>query len=431
MKKAIIILVLGFLYLLISTNASEHPVNITRDLPAAANPGQETTVTLTMEVDEENRPDSLGVTEYVPEGWEVISVSEGGEYDVQNDLIEWLFWTFGTPVQDQTFTYTIQVPETASGTYNFSGIFDYGEPDDPSIGGDEELLIVDFDASVSRTLPSLASADSLVEVTLSLDVNETNLPDSITITEAVPSEFGVANVSMNGTYTAETNTIEWAFGDGGNPLADCNLSYSITTPDETENYTFSGTYDIVSGEITVTDTVSGDVALVVTSSYDITATRDMLDMETAGNNLTVTLVLDVDESQIPNALGISETIPEGWTLLTSDCNGIYISPNKVEFLLSTLSLCAIEDQNITYVLQIPNDAVGEYAFSGTLDYGGYTNPAVDGDAAITIVLLTGDFNGDGIVELGEVVDMINDWVDGEATLSDAIDAITNWAAQAG
>jgi len=425
MKKKIIALILVLLCTSITLATAD--VSVTRDLPNGAMPGQEITVTLIMELEGE-APAALGIVENVPTGWEITYADYNGE--IEEDEISWMFWAMGYPIQNQSITYKVRVPTTADGTYTFSGTADVGEANDYSVTGDGNLSIVDFGASVSRTLPSLASSDSSVEVTLSLDINETNLPDSVTITETVPSEFGVANVSMNGTYNSGTNTIGWVFGDGGNPLADCNLSYWVITPDETENYTFSGTHTIVGDNLTIPASIAGDTALVVTSSYDITVTRDMQDMETAGNNLTVTLVLGVDESQIPNALGISETIPEGWTLLNSDCNGIYISPNKVEFLLSTLSLCAIEDQNLTYVLQIPNNAVGNYTLSGTLDYGGYINPAVEGDASITVVLLTGDLNGDGIVELGEVVDMINNWVSGEATLSDAIDAITNWAAQA-
>jgi len=168
----------------------------------------------------------------------------------------------------------------------------------------------------------------------------------------------------------------------------------------------------------------------LTPQYDLTVTRQMPDRETAGNNITVNLVVDVNGSQFPNALGISENIPEGWTLVESDCSGIHISEeNKIEFLLSSLALCGVEDQNITYTLQIPNTAVGNYTFSGLVDYGGFINPAILGDTTIMISLLTGDLNRDGKVELGEVVDMINLWVQGQATLSEAIDAITNWASQ--
>ncbi len=159
--------------------------------------------------------------------------------------------------------------------------------------------------------------------------------------------------------------------------------------------------------------------------------RDLPSGETAGNNLTVTLVVEVDESSLPDALGISETVPSGWTMVASDCSGIYISgENKVEFLLSSLSACGVENQNISYVLQVPLTAVGDYTLSGIVDYNGYIDPAVSGDSQVTISLLTGDFNGDGKVALGEVIEMITMWAQEQVTLADVIEAISNWAAQA-
>jgi len=43
-----------------------------------------------------------------------------------------------------------------------------------------------------------------------------------------------------------------------------------------------------------------------------------------------------------------------------------------------------------------------------------------------LVQLVGDLNGDGIVDLGEVINMINMWAQGQETLSDVIEAINNW-----
>ncbi len=264
--------------------------------------------------------------------------------------------------------------------------------------------------------------------TTTINVTTTTLPTTTTIN--VTTTTTLPNVTTTTTINVTTTTTL--------PNVTTTTTINVTTttlPNVTTttlpNVTTTTLTTTTLPNVTTTSTTSTTTTLSPTTP-SVTATRLLPGSETAGGNLTVTVVVDVNESDLPDALGIAENVPDNWTMVDSDCGGFYFSEeNRVEFLLSALSLCTIEDQNITYTLQIPNDALGNYTFSGTVDYGGDVNPVVEGDATIMISLLTGDLNGDGIVELGEVVDMINDWVNGEATLSDAIDAITNWASQAG
>jgi len=483
MKKIILISAL-----LICSAIVNAETTVTRDLPSSAAVGDSVNVTLSMVVTGDAEA-AVGVREILPEGWNVSDISLGGaqidsrggktsdnsscelpgnylpceitglaevvdyitlwsqgsgelaevidlinawsSLEDSEEVIEWLFWSMQNAIQTQDITYTAQISEGASGTYAFSGTY-YDGNDNVSTGGDGSISIGDFDISVERTLPSMAATNSEFEITLSVNFNEESLPDSAIITENVPSGFTVSSVSMNGTYSAETNSILWLFGDGENPLADANLSYTVTAPQDEGEYTFSGNSNATKSNVTLEGETGGDTLLNVSLYYSLTITRDLPDSETAGNNLTVTLVVDVNESDLPDALGISESVPDGWTMLDSDCSGLYFSEeNKVEFLLSSFSLCGVEDQNISYVLQIPGDAIGNYTLSGTVDYGGYVNPAVSGDSQVTISLLVGDLNGDGTVDIGEVIDTITLWTQEQVTLSEVIEAINNWAAQAG
>jgi len=120
----------------------EMPVTVTRDLPDMASPGDIITVRLEMEVDENNTPVAVGITEYIPEGWIVKNISLDGIFFHDPDRIEWLFWSLGNPVKDQSIIYAIQVPpNVTSGIYTFSGIVDTGY-NTSNITGDSSITII-------------------------------------------------------------------------------------------------------------------------------------------------------------------------------------------------------------------------------------------------------------------------------------------------
>jgi hypothetical protein len=98
-------------------------ITVTRDLPSIAYTDYNITVILNLDVTEAKKPNTLGLLEYFPAGWEVSNISYGGIKS--NTSIEWFFSTLTTEVQDLNITYTLTVPSTANGTYNFSGEYNY------------------------------------------------------------------------------------------------------------------------------------------------------------------------------------------------------------------------------------------------------------------------------------------------------------------
>jgi len=95
--------------------------NVTRDLPDSADP--DTTITVNLTVDVVTAAGSLLIDEVVPSGWTVVSTTNDGDYAT---LAGHIYWTKLSSVTDATYSYTIQIPADASGTYTFNGTYKIG-----------------------------------------------------------------------------------------------------------------------------------------------------------------------------------------------------------------------------------------------------------------------------------------------------------------
>jgi len=404
------------------------PVTLTRNLPGSASAGSTFTVTLTMLVDESDPPSAVGVTEYVPQGWTVGTMSHNGTYTSTEDKIEWLFW-YGSeenPVTNQTVTYTVHVPSNASGTNTFTGYYDCGEVTNPEISGDYSVEILPI--VVTRYLPSSATAGSSFIVTLDMNIDESDVPDAVGLTEYVPTGWTLTNISHNANYLPDESKVEWLFWSLGNPVEDTLIAYTAHVPSNaTGSFSFYGFSDYAGIE---NPEFVGDSIVNVVDPAPINVTRDLPETAIAGGTLTISLIMDVDESKPPSAAGIYEEIPAGWEVIESSPTANFNSvTNTLEWLFWSMGI-PVEDQTITYKLRVPADATLG-VFEGRIDYGVGSYPSVRGDTAISVTVseLTGDLDGDGEVTLSEVIDCITMWTNdpNEFTLSEVIDAITNWA----
>ncbi len=142
---------------------------------------------------------------------------------------------------------------------------------------------------------------------------------------------------------------------------------------------------------------------------EVTIIRDLPDSVAKGSTFTVSMSIDVNESDLPYVLGVSENIPPGLIVSSVSSNGFNFSGDKVEWLFLEPSRLTqiiaegitfvnpLEDQNITYTLKVPRDFSEDTAiFSGINFFGGTTNPT-GGDVELAIIGIAGDANNDGEV----------------------------------
>ena len=112
-------------------------MTVTRDLPETATLGSEITVNLKLDIVGGETPGII-ITEKVPEGWSVSSVSNEGSFDREKKEIRWLL--YGENVESQTLSYVCAAPSKAD-NYTFSGTYTTLEEGVGGITGDEKISI--------------------------------------------------------------------------------------------------------------------------------------------------------------------------------------------------------------------------------------------------------------------------------------------------
>jgi hypothetical protein len=250
--------------------------------------------------------------------------------------------------------------------------------------------------TLTRDLPSTAAAGSSFTVTLSMVLTGT-APAVVGVTENFPSGWTVSNIALGGINKTGPSRIEWIFWSMGNAVQTQSITYRVTVPSSASGTaTFSGTYNTgnettTSGDTSMTVSGSGSTTTTVATTttttippYDAYATRSMSSSVRAGATLTVSLILSVDEEANLPSVGVSEVIPTGWTVTSISNNGTYFaSGHKIEWLFWSQGV-PVADRTITYTLLVPSGATGTKTFSGTVDYGGTTNPSIYGSTQVTV-----------------------------------------------
>jgi len=245
--------------------------------------------------------------------------------------------------------------------------------------------------TVTRSLPSSAARGSTVTVTLNMVVSGT-APSAVGITEYFPAGWTVSSPTFNA--VDQGDRLEWLFWSGGTPVATRSITYRLTVPQTASGTaTFSGTVDTgnttnIGG--TTTLSISGGATTTTTTTttttipYPAYATRILPSSARAGTSFTVSLRLYVDETSLPNAVGISEVVPSGWTVSSVSNNGNYFaSDNRVEWLFWAQGN-PVADTTVTYTITPPVGATGTGTFAGTVDYGGATNPTIGGSTTVSL-----------------------------------------------
>jgi hypothetical protein len=280
--------------------------------------------------------------------------------------------------------------------------------------------------SIVRSLPASSFPESAFTVTLAMDINESVSFPAMGLYEYYPTGWTVSNISAGG--IDRSGHIEWLFSIiTPNPIEDRNITYTLHVPASASGtFWFNGNTDIDGGN--PIDTIGDDYITIV--PYRIIVTRDLPSNAYTDSNITVYLNLDVSESRKPNALGLVEFFPLGWTVSNISNGGIKRN-TSIEWVFSSLT-SPVQDTNISYVLSVPSDANGTYPFSGQFNYTsslGAVSESTIGDSSVFATdkcALLGDAPPCGVVEIPEVIGVITQWSTGEATLADVIAMINAW-----
>jgi hypothetical protein len=175
--------------MMISISSAAAQDTVTRDLPESADAGATITVDLTVDTTD---ADFLLIDEVVPAGWTVVNATNDGDCKTAGHV----FWAKLSGVTDAVYSYTIQIPAGASGTYIFNGTYMFDTMDAKAIIlGETEITVGPPESPRNEVYfdPERSSAPSneIAEVEIRVNVNESFQSGQLNVT--YPSEY--ANVT--------------------------------------------------------------------------------------------------------------------------------------------------------------------------------------------------------------------------------------------
>ena len=345
-----------------STVAAQATPSATRSLsPSSVAPGAEITVTVTAS----DFGQFGGIIETLPEGFAYVDGSGSPTPRVSGQTLT--FTLFGV----SSVSYTVTASDTA-GDYSFSGVVkdDQGADhpftnstvtvvaDDTGDGTDGTATttppVSDGDPSASRSLSTMSVAQG-GEVVVTIEAS--NYGQFGGVVETLPAGFTYMSSDLS-TASASGQTVRFTL------LNESSFTYTVTASDTSGSYTFSGVLKDDQG----TDHPIADSTITVEPPAPPSATRSFPSEYVApGGELVVT----IEPSNYGQFGGVVETLPAGFTYMSSDLSTAVASGQTVRFTL-------INESSFTYTVTA-SDTEGSYTFSGVLkDDQGTDYPMADG-----------------------------------------------------
>ncbi|MDP8242571.1 MAG: formylglycine-generating enzyme family protein [Candidatus Hinthialibacter antarcticus] len=212
------------------TPLSPDEATVNRVLPNFYENGQEAEVSFEILVSDSIASNSgLSITENVPEGWEVISISDAGSWDAVNQQLKWLFLP-GVLLPD-SIDYVAVPSDSVAGTQVFTGMIVYTlnfNPIQKKIDGDRFLKsIAPVEVEVLRVLPDSYQAGIPFTTQLKFNVDAAIMNESgVSIIETPPNGWSVDTISDSGKWDEINHQLKWLFLPG-TQLPE-TLTYTIT-----------------------------------------------------------------------------------------------------------------------------------------------------------------------------------------------------------
>ena len=343
------------------TVAAQATPTATRSLPASVGPGEEFVVTITAS----DFGQFGGIIETLPEGFAYVDGSGSPEpRSVSGQTLN--FVLFGV----SSVSYTVTASDTA-GDYTFSGVVsdDQGAAhpftdstvtvmaDDTGDGTDGTATttppVSDGDPIASRSLSTMSVAQG-GEVVVTIEAS--NYGQFGGVVETLPAGFTYMSSDLS-TASASGQTVRFTL------LNESSFTYTVTASDTSGSYTFSGVLKDDQG----TDHPIADSTITVEPPVPPSAARSFPSEYVApGGELVVT----IEPSNYGQFGGVVETLPAGFTYMSSDLSTAVASGQTVRFTL-------INESSFTYTVTA-SDTEGPYTFSGVLkDDQGTDYPMAD------------------------------------------------------
>ena len=322
-----------------------------------------------------------GVTETLPEGfsYESSSLDDNQVHvstDPNNQEISRVRFTLQG---DTSFTYTVSASSTP-GSYNFSGTLRDSDRSDHDVSGADRITVSE---DASGMTPEATDEQSEEQPSAERSLSRTSVSPGgrivVTMTAANYGQAGGVTETLPGGFTYVSSSLdEDQVSVMGRDVrftlqGDTSFTYTVTASNTSGPYTFSGTlrdFDRMDYD------VMGDASVTVRSvgGARASATRSFAESSVAlGAEVVVTITAD----NYGQAGGVTETLPEGFSYVTSslDAGQVTINGQEVRFTLQG-------DASFTYTI-VASSTQGSYEFSGKLRDFDRMDHTIGGETTVT------------------------------------------------
>jgi len=205
----------------LAISCGEAGTGAVRTMPATFVPGGSLQVSISVSTDATNPPPAVIINETLPEGW-VISKSSPGYIKVIGSTYTWLFYS-NTGVPSSSISYTVQIPSSASGTYQFTGTLTTSTEGKQSITGTQ--MTTEVNTVIQPVLtPGTGIYYNPISVTITCDTPGATIRYTLNGSEP-DSSFPVYATPIP--ITTTTTVKAKAYKDGLKPSSTATATYKI------------------------------------------------------------------------------------------------------------------------------------------------------------------------------------------------------------
>ena len=366
-------------------------------------PGETLTVELTLNSSRAEEIMALGGHEYIPPGWTLVRAEGAAKpaYITQNGDGNLEYFWIDVPDMPATFTYTLQVPESAAHTAEISGKTEY-RTDGPLF----ESGITTTDLSIKEPEPdeqwiSLTreihggpsfTPGSTKFITLHVNAYLAGGPKILNGHEALPPgwvyEGRLGRYAPDSMRQTEDGKVEYGWTEM--PAVPFEFQYRLRVPEDAEGTAEiagqiecdTDDYALRSESVRTTLVVEGTPAEPMDR---MTLTREILEGNpyAPGGVVTIALTLNSDIPNALTALGGDESLPDEWTYLS--VSGPNAPPLAMQTANGAFEYAWISVPTMpcsfTYTVRVPETPAEIAEISGNISYrtnGGHEeSPTVD------------------------------------------------------
>ena len=135
-----------------------------------------------------------------------------------------------------------------------------------------------------------------------------------------------------------------------------------------------------------------------------TATRELPPHYVAGSSFEVTIYVNTDTQNPPTGVIISETLPSGWTIISSNPQWSKYQSSTNTYKWLQFNSSGVSPFTITYTVSVPEGTTGTYEFSGIINTTTSGELPIEGDTYISdSIQEKGDLNQDENIDISDVI----------------------------